>query len=55
MLGIEVLNTSNAGCSNDSIVRRVVENTFDLLERIQRRGNICNRRLVITRKKRFLL
>ena len=33
MLGIEVLNTSNAGCSNDSIVRRVVENTFDLLEK----------------------
>lgn len=33
MLGIEVLNTSSAGCSNDSIVRRVVENTFDLLEK----------------------
>ncbi len=33
LLDIEVLNTANAGCSNDSIVRRVVENTFDLLEK----------------------
>ena len=29
---IEVWNTAVAGCSNDSIVRRVVENTFKLLD-----------------------
>tara|TARA_X000001388_G_scaffold18285_1_gene11636 strand:- start:124 stop:876 length:753 start_codon:yes stop_codon:yes gene_type:complete len=33
LLNIEVLNTANAGCSNDSIVRRVVENTLKLLDK----------------------
>jgi len=32
LLDVEVWNTAVAGCSNDAIVRRVVENTFKLLD-----------------------